>query len=135
MNPRKHPQQGQDVGLAPTSNPYFSAAVRVDAGPLLFITGMVGRDNDRNIVTPGDVRAQTRTALDNLRRVLRANGADLDDLASMTIYCVDFRHFEAIAAVRREYFSGNGPASSMVQVSGLAHPDLLLELSCVAVVG
>lgn len=135
MNPRKHPQKGEDVGLAPTSNPYFSAAVRVDAGPLLFVTGMVGRDAERNIVRPGDVRAQARTALANLRGVLQANQADLDDLASITIYCVDFRHFEAIAEVRREFFRGNGPASSMVQVSGLSHPDLLLEISCIAVVG
>lgn len=135
MNPRKHPQTGQQVGLAPTSQPYFSAAVRVDAGPLLFVTGMVGRDEQRNIVSPGDIRAQTRTALGNLQRVLRANAADLDDVVNITVYCVDFRHFEAIAEVRREFFRSNGPASSMVQVSGLAHPDLLIELSCVAAVG
>ena len=135
MNSRKHPQKGEEVGIAPTSQPYFSAAVRVDAGPLLFVTGMVGRDAKRNIVNPGDVRAQTRQALTNLRNVLQANDADLDDLASITVYCVDFRHFEGIAEVRREFFQGNGPASCMVQVSGLAHPDLLLEISCVAVVG
>ena len=135
MNPRKHPQKGQDVGLAPTSNPYFSASVRVDAGPLLFVTGMVGRNNDRDIIHPGDVRAQARTALGNLRKVLQANQADMDDVASITIYCIDFRHFEAIAEVRREFFLGNGPASSMVQVAGLAHPDLLIEFSCIAVVG
>ena len=53
----------------------------------------------------------------------------------ITIYCVDFRHFEAIAEVRREFFLADGPASVMVQVSGLADPDLLIEIACVAAVG
>ena len=135
MNKRKHPQKGEDLGLSPTSQPYFSTAVRVDAGPLLFISGMVSRDDQRQVFAPGDIKGQTRRALERLQKVLVANHADIDDVVNITIYCVDFRHFEAIAEVRREFFLGQGPASVMVQVSGLAHPDILIEIACIAAVG
>ena len=86
MNKRKHPQKGEDLGLSPTSQPYFSTAVRVDAGPLLFISGMVSRDEQRRIVAPGDIRGQTRCALERLRKVLAANHASIEDVVNITIY-------------------------------------------------
>ena len=134
MNARKHPIRGEDAGLTPASQPYYSTAVRVDSGPLLFVSGMVSWDDHHRVHAPGDIREQARQALRRVQKVLASQGADLADIVNITVYCVDFRHFEAVAEVRREFFPADGPASVMVQVSGLAHPDLLLEIACVAAV-
>jgi len=71
--------------------------------------------------------------LENIRTILRAEGADLANLVKVTVFTTDIRHFDAIAEVRRRYFTDNLPASTMVEVSKLAQPDFLIEIEGVAV--
>lgn len=121
-------------GVAPPLRPYYSNCVRVTAGPLLFVAGQVGVDAQGRVVGPGDPAAQTAQALENIKAILAASGATLDDVVKVTVYVTDMAHFEPIAQVRSRYFPRNGPASAIVEVRRLALPELLVEIEAVAAV-
>ena len=61
-----------------------------------------------------------------------AVGAGVEDIASVTVFVTDISQFAAVQEVRQEYFSGELPASTLVEVSRLAHPDLLIEINAIA---
>ncbi len=120
--------------VAPPIRPYYSNCVKVTAGPLLFISGQVGFDRKGRLAGKRDAKAQTAQALENIKAILKANGASMADVIKVTVFVTDMRHFEDIAAVRMRYFPKNGPASTIVEVSKLALPGLLIEIEAVAVV-
>ncbi len=79
-------------------------------------------DGDGRLVGPGDVVAQTRQVLDNVRRVLAAGGATLDDVVKVTVYLANVDDRPRVNEVRQAYFGANRPASTLVEVSRLAVP-------------
>ncbi|GAA1588499.1 hypothetical protein GCM10009804_50760 [Kribbella hippodromi] len=81
-----------------------------------------------------DIREQTRAVLENLRDILGAVGAGLDDLVSVTTYLVSMNDFGGYNEVYGEFFDANGPARTTVAVHQLPHPQLLIEISGVAAV-
>ncbi len=103
------------------------------AGKLVFVSGTVAFGNDDRVVGVGDVAVQARQTLENLGVCLRAAGADFGDVAKVTVFVRNMADRATIAAVRREFFKDANPASTLVEVSALAHPDLLLEIEAVAV--
>ena len=106
----------------------FSPAVR--AGDFIFVSGQLGsRDNRGNPVI--GIRAQTETALDNLKRVLAAAGASLDDVVKVTVYLRNAEEFATMNAAYEKYFMKDRPARSTV-VAALAMADMLIELDAVA---
>ena len=114
----------------------FSQAVKVPAsGHLVFVSGLTSRDASGNVVGRGDVKAQTRRTLENLRALLAEAGATLDHVVKVTVYIRDMgRDFRAIHEVRAEFFTKDPPASTMVEVSRLVDPDHLIEIEAVAVI-
>ena len=132
-NPRKQAQNPD--GVAPPLKSYYSNAVRVEAGPLLFIAGQVAVAPDGTIVGPGDLRAQAEQVLQNIGVILAANGADFDDVVKVLVYVTDIRAFDEITDIRLKYFPQDGPASAIIEVPALAHPDFMIEIEAVAVVG
>ncbi len=114
----------------------FSQAVKVPAkGELIFVSGLTARDPSGNVVGRGDVRAQTRQILENLRAVLVETGATLEDVVKVTVFIRNMeRDFKSIHEVRAEFFKNNPPASTMVEVSRLVEPDHLIEIEAIAVV-
>jgi len=113
--------------------PYSSLGVRVTAGPLLFVSGQVAWDKNYKVVGIGDVRKQTVQVLKNIKVVLKDNGATLDDIVKMTVFVTNMAYFEDVAQVRNQYFPNQGTASTMVEVSHLALPELLIEMDAIAV--
>ena len=114
----------------------FSNAVRAGRGDLLFVSGQLAFDDDMNIVGAGDMRAQTRQVLLNIGKALTAGGATFDDVVRVQVFVTDLSDFRAIHEVRLEFFDRcRLPASTLVQVSGLAHEDAMIEIDAVAVVG
>lgn len=112
----------------------YSHCVRVtNATATLYLAGQLARDEHGRTVGVGDVRAQTERVIENIRAILRAEGGDLHNLVKVTVYTTDMRHFDAISEVRRRYFAGDLPASTMVEVSKLSQPDLLVEIEGIAV--
>jgi reactive intermediate/imine deaminase len=131
-NPRKKAINPKTVA-APLKK-YYSNAVRVDAGPLLFVSGQVAIDRDGRIVGKGDLRAQAVQVLENIAAILADSGADMSDVVKVTVYVTDIRAFHDIADIRERYFPADGPSSVIVEVSSLALPELMIEIEAVAVV-
>lgn len=110
-------------------------------GDLVFVSGTSSRLPDDTIagaavdargVTDLDIRAQTRAVIENIRDVLAAAGARLDDLVQVTTYLVSMNDFGGYNEVYGEYFDETGPTRTTVAVHQLPHPSLLIEMQAVA---
>ncbi|MFH0813177.1 MAG: RidA family protein [Pseudomonadota bacterium] len=109
----------------------FSQAIQV--GNTIYLSGQVAFDPDGNVVGKGDMKAQTRQAWENIKAVLEAAGASLNDVVKITQFITDMSRFMETQEVRKEYFTDPAPASTTVEVKSLAFPDLLIEIEVVAV--
>jgi enamine deaminase RidA (YjgF/YER057c/UK114 family) len=94
----------------------------------------VAWDTSGNIVGKGDVRAQARQTFQNLRQVLQAAGGDLPNLMKITTYITKIENFPAVMEARGEVFHGELPASTLIVVTSLFHPDFLIEVEGIAAV-
>ena len=121
------------VEAKPVAN--YKMATRMEGGRLLYIAGQVARDAEGTVLAPGDIRTQAREVFQNLRRVLQAAGGELADLLKITTYITRIEDVPAVAAVRSEFFPGELPASTLIVVSRLAQPELLIEVEGMAALG
>lgn len=119
---------------APMRGGAFSAGVEAPAGRTVYISGQVAMDAEGNIVGEGDAKAQTERVLQNVVAVLEAAGGTLDDVVKVTVFITDMGMYDEIHEVRRRFFEEPYPASSMVEVSALIEPRLLVEMEAVAVI-
>ena len=110
----------------------FSRAVR--AGDTVYVSGTVAWGDDGKLAGPGDVYAQARQTILNIERALVQAGASLRDVVRTRVYLTDIGRWEEAARAHAEAFGDVRPASSMVQVSALADPAMLVEIEAVAVV-
>jgi enamine deaminase RidA (YjgF/YER057c/UK114 family) len=111
----------------------YSHVVSIPSGRLVWTAGQVPMDAERNIVAAGDWERQTRAVFENLERALRAAGAGWPDVVKLTLFVLDVTALETIRVVRDEFVdTTNPPTSSLVQVAGLFHPDVLIEVEAVA---
>lgn len=120
--------------VAKPLKPYYSNCVRSEAGPLLWISGQVALDREGRLVGEGDLRAQAVQVLENIRAILGASDAGMEDIVKVTVYVTDIRAFNDIADIRERYFPKDGPASVICEVSALAWPEFMIEIEAVAVV-
>jgi len=111
---------------------HYSHAVR--AGDTIYVSGQASLDVNKELVGRGDVDAQTRQVLENMKVVLVAAGATLDDVVKVTVYLVDRDDRTRVNEVRRAYFGANRPASTLVEVSRFPIDGMLVEMEAVAVV-
>jgi enamine deaminase RidA (YjgF/YER057c/UK114 family) len=114
--------------------PYANVTIAPPGGKLVFCAGTVALDADGEIVGEGDIVAQTRQVMENLRLALEAAGATFADVVKIVNYVTDVTEYRKIAPVRAEYLTEPYPVSSMVEVSGLMYPELLIEIEATAVV-
>lgn len=116
----------------------FSHATLQDGGKTLHLAGQVAWDKDCNVVGPGDLAAQTRQALANLKAVLAEAGASPADVVRLRTYVVDHSP-DKLGIVLPEigaFYEGATPApNTFLGVSALALPDFLIEIEAVAAIG
>jgi reactive intermediate/imine deaminase len=121
-------------GMSAPVGPYAHVVSAPPGGRLVYCAGAVAFDADGEVVGKGDIVAQTRQVMENLRQALSAAGATFADVVKVTNYVTDASQWPQVLPVRAEYLTEPFPASTFVQVSALMFPNLLIEIEAVAVV-
>jgi len=110
----------------------YSQAVAVAPGDVVFLSGQTPIDPATGQLVHGDVQAQTRRAMENLKAVLAAGGLDFSSVVRCGVFLVDMADFPAMNEVYGSYFPGTPPARTTVQVAGLPK-GARVEIDCIAV--
>jgi len=116
---------------APTPR-FFAQAVKT--GAMIFVSGQLARDREGRVVGKGDMAAQTRQVIENIRAILREGGAELRHVVKLTAFMTDMSLAPQAWAVREEFFAAHPPASTGVEVRRLTQPDFLIEIEAIAVI-
>lgn len=124
--------------MTPVSTPDAPAAIgpysqAMIVGDLVFCSGQIAMDPASGTLTGGDVQAQTRRVLTNLRAVLRAAGSDFDRVAKTTVFLKSMDDFAAMNEVYAEMFGDARPARAAVEVSRLPK-DVDVEIDAIATI-
>jgi len=114
---------------APQAVGPYSQAVR--KGPFLFLSGQVGLDPATKALVPGGLEAETTRVFENIKAVLEAAGASLDQVMKTTVFLTDMKDFQAMNAIYARVFGEARPARSTVQVAGLPL-GALVEIEAIA---
>lgn len=113
---------------------HWSNTIRV--GDQIWLSGFTARANDlKTIPHPDDAYEQARIIFNKVKHCLEAAGASMADVVTMTIYVTNMADNKAIWKARQEFFTGDFPCSTLVQVASLADPAIRLEITCQAMAG
>jgi len=104
----------------------WSNCLRV--GEQIFISGMTARARDGIAIQGGDEYEQSKVIFAKIRDLMEAAGGGIDDVVKLTIFVTRIQHNTEVWRARREFFSGDFPACSLVEVSALARPDIFVEI-------
>jgi 2-iminobutanoate/2-iminopropanoate deaminase len=110
----------------------FSMVVIQGQGQIVHLKGQVSLDQNGDVVGAGDMRAQVRKVLENIRDVLGAMGGLMRDFVSLVHYAVDIEQFMTTGDIRKEFFAAPFPVTTTVEVRRLYRPDLMIEITAVA---
>jgi 2-iminobutanoate/2-iminopropanoate deaminase len=137
------PQWGPPTRIMPEGHWDWSMPVPFSqgwkCGPLIFVGGQISADEKGRTIGVGDIEVQTRNVFENIRTVLAEVGAEMKHIVKFNTYYVfdgegdELREYwERMTKVRLEYFEEPGPVGTAIRISGLAYPDLLIEVEAIA---
>lgn len=113
----------------------FFQGVTVNGGKLIYLAGQVANNPDGSVAGVGDWQRQAEKIYENIRHVLRAAGAPPGNVVKETTWVLDIASWRQHGtAVRRAFYQGDYPASTLLEIQGLARPELLVEIEVIAAV-
>ena len=104
----------------------WSNCLQVD--DTLYLSGLTSRANDGTTILGETAYEQATVIFGKMKHLIEAAGGTIDDVVTMTIYVTDIRENKEIWKARAEFFSGDFPACALVEVTGLANPEIKLEI-------
>lgn len=126
----------QAIRIKTDPDPYeafrLAQAYRVDN--MIYVSGQTAINMQGKVIGVGDFDTQAAQTFENLQAVLRAGGSDLSKVIKVTIFLKDMGNFEKMVALRKKYFSPPYPADTIVEITGLALPELEIEIEAMAFV-
>jgi enamine deaminase RidA (YjgF/YER057c/UK114 family) len=127
-----------DIVRISTSAPWepifgYSRAVR--AGEWVMVSGTTGTDQNGQLIGKGQIYVQARQAINNIAAALGRLGLGLDRVVRTRVFVTELDRFADLARAHQEMFGGFRPASTVVQITRLVHPDMLVEIEADAVIG
>jgi len=114
--------------LPPPGGPYSPA---IKAGGFIFVSGQAAVDPQTGQVAGSTIEEQTERTLENVKTIVTAAGASLDDVVRVTVYLAEITNFSRMNEVYKRYFSHDPPARTTLEAR-LAKPELLVEIDAVA---
>jgi 2-iminobutanoate/2-iminopropanoate deaminase len=115
--------------------PTYSQGIKVtQAQTILFLSGQVAYMPDGTAAFRGDFKAQARGAYEAIKALVESQGGTMASIVKITTYVTDMRYRVDLAPIREEFFGHKGPASTLVEISSLAHPDWMIEIEAIAVI-
>ncbi|MCP4712938.1 MAG: RidA family protein [Planctomycetes bacterium] len=110
--------------------PYSQA---ISSGPMVFVSGQIPLDPATGIAVEGDIKAQTKRTLTNVREILTAAGSSMDEVVKITVFLTSMNDFAAMNEAYAEFFGEHPPARTCVEVSRLPK-DVDVEIDAIALV-
>ncbi len=126
--------QAKRITMDPDYYEPFKIALGYRVGNLVFLSGQASINERGEVVGEGDFDAQAAQVFGNLKKVLEAGGSGLDKIIKVNIYLTDMGNFPKIVALRERYFKKPYPADTIVEISSLALPELMIEIEAIALV-
>lgn len=112
---------------------HWSNCLRV--GDMVYISGFTSRANDLKTIEGKDGYEQAKVIFTKIKHCLEAAGAKMQDVVKMVVYVTDMKENKGVWRARQEFFSGDFPTSTLVQVAALAAPEILVEITVEAHAG
>jgi len=115
--------------------PGYTQCIKVTgAQSIIFLAGQVAYDKDGKPAHPGDFKGQARAVFSAVKAQVEAAGGTLANVVKITSYLTDVSQRPAFREIRDEFLGKKGPASTMIGVAALAHPDYMIEIEAIAII-
>ncbi len=112
---------------------HWSNCIRV--GDVIYVSGFTARANDLKTIQGQDAYAQSKVIFTKIRHCLETAGAKMSDVVKMVIYVTKMKDNKDVWRARQEFFTGDFPTSTLVQVAALGTPEILVEITVEAHAG
>jgi len=113
----------------------YSQGIKVtQAQTILFLSGQVAYTPEGGVAYRGDFKAQARGAYEAIKALVESQGGTMANIIKITTYVTNMQYRVDLAPIREEFFGKKGPASTLVEIPSLAHPDWMIEIEAIAVI-
>lgn len=128
------PQNAERIKMEPDNYEQFNIALGYRIGDMVVVSGQAAISDSGEVVGADNFDAQAEQAFTNLKRVLEAAGSGMDKIVKVNIYLTDMSYFPEIVKLRARHFKQPWPADTIVGVTALALPELMIEIEAMALV-